>query len=419
MKIALLLTGDELMSGDIVDSNSAEMAQMLFEIGLNIHCKVTVGDDRAALASYMAELTQHHDVLIINGGLGPTQDDLTAEILAEVAGVPLAEHPEALAHLEAWCTQRGFELSPANRKQAILPAGCDIIPNSRGSAVGFSLSLNNCQVLTTPGVPSELRIMLRDEILPMLKAHAREGILFDKMMTFGLGESRIQQMVSDQLGTWPRALDLGFRAGMPLLEVKLRSHNEPVLHQQYLQKLKELLGDHIVGEGQANLAAIVVDLLKQRGESLTTAESCTGGRIAAEITSVAGSSAVFNAGFVTYSNQMKTDMLGVASATLEQHGAVSEETVIEMANGALSKSSSDWAVAVSGIAGPDGGTEDKPVGTIWIAWGNNAKIKTQRLHLRFDRQGFQRLATAIGLDLIRRELLGIDRTVSYFSRYKL
>jgi len=417
MKIALLLTGDELMSGDIVDSNSAEMAQMFFEIGLDIDCKVTVGDDRQALAYYMEHLSKSHDVLIVNGGLGPTQDDLTAEILAGVAGLPLAEHPEALAHLQHWCAQRGFELSPANHKQAILPAGCSIVPNRRGSAVGFSLTLNNCQIITTPGVPSELRIMLREEIMPMLQAHAQDGILFDKMMTFGLGESRIQQMVSDQLAPWPSALDLGFRAGMPLLEVKLRSHNQPELHQEYLGKLKSLLGDHVVAEGRGHLPTVVVELLKQRGESITTAESCTGGRIASDITSVAGSSAVFEAGFVTYSNAMKTTMLGVSPSTLERHGAVSQQVVEEMVNGALDNSGATWGIAVSGIAGPDGGSEEKPVGTVWMAWGKKDNIKTQRLHLRFDRNGFQRLATAICLDLIRRELLGIERAASYFDRY--
>ncbi len=415
MKTAFLLTGNELMSGDIVDSNSAEMAQMLFEIGLSVDTKVTVGDDREALHAYIDSLSREHDILIVNGGLGPTQDDLTAEILAQVAGLPIEEHPVALAHLEAWCERRGVELSLANLKQAMLPAGCRIIPNDRGSAVGFEIDLHGCRVMTTPGVPSELRLMMRHHILPTLEADA--SICFDKLQCFGLGESRIQQMVHDHIPNWPASMDLGFRAGMPLLEVKLRSKGEPELHQNTLAQLRDLLGEHVVCEGSGKLPDTLVALLAERDEQITCAESCTGGRIASEITSVPGSSAVFGAGFVTYSNAMKCDMLGVNAATLAAHGAVSEQVVLEMVNGAMGRSGAQWGVAVSGIAGPDGGSEDKPVGTVWIAWGKQQALKTRRLRLRMDRSMFQRMVCAISLDLIRRDILGIEAEPSYFGRY--
>ncbi|HSG60890.1 MAG TPA: CinA family nicotinamide mononucleotide deamidase-related protein [Pseudomonadales bacterium] len=415
MKTAFLLTGNELMSGDIVDSNSAEMAQMLFEIGLNVDTKVTVGDDRHALQHYIDHLSKAHDILIINGGLGPTQDDLTAEILAHVAGLAIEEHPQARAHLERWCEQRRVELSRANLKQAMLPAGCKIIPNDRGSAVGFELALNGCRVMTTPGVPSELRLMMRHHILPTLEAD--HSLCFDKLQCFGLGESRIQQMVHDQCPDWPSNMDLGFRAGMPLLEVKLRSKGEPALHAQTLTTLRELLGDHVVCDGNGSLPGTVVSLLAARGEQLTCAESCTGGRIASEITSVPGSSAVFGAGFVTYANAMKSDMLGVNPATLTTQGAVSEHTVREMALGAMRRSGAHWGVAVSGIAGPDGGTEDKPVGTVWIAWGQAHALHTKQLRLRMDRTTFQRMVSAICLDLLRRDISGITTEPSYFGRY--
>lgn len=415
MKTAFLLTGNELMSGDIVDSNSSEMAQMLFEIGLSVDTKVTVGDDRYALLAYIESLSQEHDILIINGGLGPTQDDLTAEVLAEAANLPIVEHPDARSHLEAWCERRAVELSRANLKQALLPAGCKIIPNDRGSAVGFELILNGCRVMTTPGVPSELRLMMRHHILPTLDAD--DSICFDKLQCFGLGESRIQQMIHDQLPNWPSSMDLGFRAGMPLLEVKLRSKGEPELHQQTLAAVRSLLGDHVICDGSGSLAKTLVDLLVARGEHVTCAESCTGGRIASDITSIAGASTVFQAGFVTYSNTMKCDVLGVSPQTLSQHGAVSEHTVKEMVAGAMSRSGAHWGVAVSGIAGPDGGSEDKPVGTVWIAWGRQHHIKTHRLRLRMDRSMFQRMVSAISLDLLRRDILGIEASPSYFGRY--
>jgi nicotinamide-nucleotide amidase len=415
MKTAFLLTGNELMSGDIVDSNSAEMAQMLFEIGLSVDTKVTVGDNRGALHHYIDQLSKEHDILIINGGLGPTQDDLTAEVLADVAGLAIEEHPQARAHLGAWCQQRGVELSRANLKQAMLPAGCHIIPNDRGSAVGFELLLNGCRVMTTPGVPSELRLMMRHHILPTLDADDR--ISYDKLQCFGLGESRIQQMVHDQFPDWPASMDLGFRAGMPLLEVKLRSIGEAATHAATMAKLHALLGDHVVCEGNGKLPDTVVALLLERGQQLTCAESCTGGRIASEITSVPGSSAVFGAGYVTYSNAMKCDMLGVNPNTLATHGAVSQHTVREMALGAIGRSGAQWGVAVSGIAGPEGGTEEKPVGTVWIAWGQAHALHTKRLRLRMDRNTFQRMVSAISLDLLRRDLLGVTSEPSYFGRY--
>lgn len=415
MKIAFLLTGNELMSGDIVDSNSAEMAQMLFEIGLSVDTKVTVGDDVEALHAYMLSLSQSHDVLIVNGGLGPTQDDLTASVLAEAAGVELHEHPDAKAHLEDWCERRGVELSAANLKQAILPQGCRIIPNERGSAVGFELTLNGCRVMTTPGVPSELRIMFRDHIMSTLEADT--SISFDRLQCFGLGESRIQQMVHDQLPNWPNAVELGFRAGMPLLEVKLRTKGNTTQHQASLEALRHLLGDHVVCEGRGKLPDTLVELLAQRGETISLAESCTGGRIASDITSAPGASTVFQAGFVTYSNDMKCDMLGVNPATLNEHGAVSKQTVIEMAEGAIKRANADWGVAVSGIAGPDGGSDEKPVGTVWIAWGRQGKLKTHRFRLRMERTAFQRMVSAIAIDLLRRDILDITDEPSYFGRY--
>jgi nicotinamide-nucleotide amidase len=415
MKTAFLLTGNELMSGDIVDSNSAEMAQMLFEIGLSVDTKVTVGDDVEALYSYMQSLSESHDVLIVNGGLGPTQDDLTASVLAKAAGVELREHPQARAHVEEWCERRGVELSAANLKQAILPHGCRIIPNDRGSAVGFELTLNSCRVMTTPGVPSELRIMFRDYIMPTLEAD--HSISFDRLQCFGLGESRIQQMVHDQLPDWPNSVELGFRAGMPLLEVKLRSKGDASQHRASLNALRGLLGDHVICEGSGKLPETLVSLLTHRGETMSCAESCTGGRIASDITGVPGASAIFQAGFVTYSNNMKCDMLGVNPTTLDEQGAVSEQTVIEMAEGAIKRANADWGIAVSGIAGPDGGSEDKPVGTVWIAWGKQGKLKTHRFRLRMERTAFQRMVSAIAIDLLRRDLLGITAEPSYFGRY--
>lgn len=419
-RVQLLLTGSELMSGDTVDSNSAAIAQRLAELGLPVWRKVTVGDELPLLVHELRALAAGAEVLIVNGGLGPTVDDLTAEALAIAAGVPLAEHPEALAHLHTWCERRGLPLNAANRKQALLPAGCSILPNPRGSAVGIALRLGTCRVYCTPGVPSEMRAML-DVILEDLRAAfadqlGQRHIL--RLQTFGLGESTAQQMISDAFPDWPAQVELGFRAGAPQMEIKLAvdGGEHLRLRDAWQQRLLSLIGDHVIGEGDSTLAARVGELLRERGERVCTAESCTGGQIAAMLTAVSGISSVFEAGYVSYSNRIKEQLLGVRADTLAGHGAVSEATVREMALGALAHSGADHAIAVSGIAGPDGGTADKPVGTVCLARGSRNQMNTLRLHWPAPRALFQTMVAATALDLLRRQLLGITPHSHYVQQ---
>ncbi|MDO8862637.1 CinA family nicotinamide mononucleotide deamidase-related protein [Haliea sp. E1-2-M8] len=418
-QVQLLLTGNEIMSGDTVDSNSAMIALRLAEIGLGVYRKVTVGDDSNLLCAELLAMVAQADTVIINGGLGPTVDDLTAEVLAAAAGVELAEHPAALAHLQDWCARRNLPLNAANRKQAWLPAGARVIPNPVGSAVGFELTIGHCRVLCTPGVPGELRRMLDNIIDDLGRALARPAqrhIL--RLQTFGLGESTAQQMIADALPDWPAAVELGFRAGAPQMEIKLAvsdAANLP-LRAQCEQQLRALFGDHIIGEGDTQLAARVLELLQDQGETLTTAESCTGGLIASMLTRIPGSSAGFHAGFVTYADEIKTAVLGVRPETLAAHGAVSEAVVREMALGALQRSRANYAIAVSGIAGPDGGSADKPVGTVWLAWGSADQLQTSCLQWPVERSLFQTMVAATGLDMIRRRLLGIASEPRYVSQ---
>ncbi len=418
-QVQLLLTGNEIMSGDTVDSNSAMIALRLAEIGLGVYRKVTVGDDSELLRTELLAMAGQADTVIINGGLGPTVDDLTAEILAAAAGVELAEHPEALAHLQDWCGRRNLPLNAANRKQALLPAGARVIPNPIGSAVGFELNLGRCRVICTPGVPGELRRMLDgiiDDLGRSLARPAQRHIL--RLQTFGLGESTAQQMISDALPDWPAAVELGFRAGAPQMEIKLAVTDaaDLPLRTQCEQQLRQLFGDHIIGEGDSQLAGRVLELLQAQGRTLTTAESCTGGLIASMLTRIPGSSAGFHAGFVTYADDIKSAVLGVRAETLAAQGAVSEEVVREMALGALQRSRADYAIAVSGIAGPDGGSADKPVGTVWLAWGSADRLQTACLLWPVERGLFQTMVAATGLDLIRRHLLGIASEPRYVSQ---
>ncbi|MEH6582732.1 MAG: CinA family nicotinamide mononucleotide deamidase-related protein [Halioglobus sp.] len=419
LTIQLLLTGNEIMSGDTVDSNSAMIAQRLSELAQGVYRKVTVGDDSDLLERELTRMAQSSDVLIVNGGLGPTIDDLTAQVLAAATGVDIVEHPDALAHLHDWCGRRNLTMNEANYKQALLPAGSTIIDNPVGSAVGFEMMVGDCRVICTPGVPSELAAMM-DLIIADLGSQLQRPIGRNilRLQTFGLGESTAQQMISDALPDWPEEVDLGFRAGAPQMELKLTIADASASAAQARCKsqLEDLFGDHIIGEGDTLLAQRVLQLLREQGKTLTTAESCTGGLIASMLTRIPGSSDGFHGGFVTYENSIKHKLLGVSEESLATDGAVSESVVTQMATGAMERTGADFGIAVSGIAGPGGGSDDKPVGTVWIAWGSPDLIHTRCLCWPVERSLFQTMIAAAGLDMIRRTLLGISTEPRYFTQ---
>lgn len=422
MKISFLLTGNELMSGDTVDSNSAYIAQSLKDINLVPIIKKVVGDDLPLLISSIQELAQISDVLIVNGGLGPTVDDLTALAVSEATLSPLRRNSKALEHLERWAAPRGFVLTQSNLKQADLPKNCEIIDNPHGSAVGFRCIFEDCLILCTPGVPSELKPMVEEHLLPLIKQHGgiESSNHITRLRLFGITESGLQDIVNQTFPDWPAEVDLGFRVQLPLIEVKLTTVGKQnlSLNEQWTEKFCQRFSDYIIGRDGIRLTQALNNALVESSKKISVAESCTGGAIAAGITSEAGSSSVFEAGFVTYSNSIKSSVLGVSEQTLHDHGAVSEQVIREMVSGALHVSGADIAVATSGIAGPTGGTDSKPVGSIWIAWGDLNAIKARHFFLPIGRVGFQRTATALAMDLVRRELLGLPVDVDYFSELK-
>lgn len=419
VQVALLLTGNELMSGDTVDSNSSRIALALGAHKIGVGKKITVGDDPTLLSDSLFDLCARAEVVIINGGLGPTEDDLTAELVAEVAQQALVNHPRAIEHLEEWCERRGLELNASNLKQALLPEGADLVANPIGSAVGFALEVNGALVITTPGVPVELTAML-PEICDRITARVGGGTAFiRRLQTFGIGESTIQELVNARANDWPDMVTLGFRSGLPQLELKLQVDDANLLDKRDDAEnlLRELIGDHIIGHDDEQLAMSLQRALLDRQMSVTAAESCTGGLIASLITREAGSSQVFGSGFVTYSNTAKRSVLGVPEASLAQHGAVSEPVVLAMLAGALERSGSDIGIAVSGIAGPGGGSDDKPVGTVWMAWGTKASHGAIRLQVPGSRERFQILVAAIGLDIMRRQVLELPPIPHYIQRF--
>lgn len=420
MKVALLLTGNELMTGDTVDSNSSRIAQSLALQGFDVAHKVTVGDDLALIVRELKNLTHRYEIVIVNGGLGPTVDDLTAEALSILSGQALVENNQALTHVNAWCEARGIAANAANLKQSLLPATAAVLDNPIGSAVGIQLVFNQSLLLCTPGVPSELAAMLDGSVSEALKrafpvAKAR---LVRRLKLFGMGESTLQQLLADHCPDWPKEVTVGFRAGAPLLELKLEIDSIEYLdlRNDCEAQLQRIVGEFIVGENDDSLASVVVELLQKRQQQITVAESCTGGMIASQITGVSGVSSVFEAGFITYSNAIKQQILGVDSDLIEQYGSVSEDVVRAMALGALDSASADCVIAVSGIAGPKGGTAEKPVGTVWIAWGSRENLQAKRFNYPVGRQFFQTMISALALDLVRRFLLGSTSLPDYFQR---
>jgi nicotinamide-nucleotide amidase len=420
LNVQLLLTGDELMTGDIIDTNSIKVADALMPLGIVLQRKVVVGDKLTTLVNEIQTLSESADVLIINGGLGPTIDDLTAQALAEVVQKPLQIHQQAMAELAAWCERRNYPLNEPNKKQAMLPAGVDIVSNEIGSAPGFRIHHNHCEIICTPGVPSELDRMLQTGIVPLLKElTSNEYTQVQKYQVFGLGESAVQKILEEAFPQWPEKIELGFRAAFPMLEVKLTVRSKEGVDglAAWMKNVEATLGGHIIASGNTHLPEQLVKLLIIKNKTLALAESCTGGLIASKITSVAGSSQVFEAGIVSYSNSIKQKVLAVKSDTLLTYGAVSEQVVTEMANGIFNISGSDYAIAVSGVAGPGGGSEEKPVGTCWIAWGTQDKLKTQKLFFPGSREYFQQYIATAALDLIRRDLLEIEEAPGYFSKH--
>jgi len=411
----ILATGDEIRTGALVDSNSAYIARKLEEAGVEVVRHSCVGDDPESLVSILQEIAGRADVAVVTGGLGPTDDDLTAAAAARAAGVDLVLDPKALDSIEAFFKARQWALSPTNKKQALLPAGARCLFNPVGTAPGFQLKIERCEILFLPGVPHEMRRMLTTEVIPrliQLQGQARSVHLVRTLSTFGLGESATAEHL-DGFGERFPHIKLGFRAKFPEIHVKFYGSgpDEDELQSQLTKAedwVTQRLGNKILSNTGESMEQVVGKLLRTRKETLAVAESCTGGLIADLITEVPGSSDYFKLSAVTYANSAKTNILGVASGTLAVHGAVSEETAGEMARGVQRISGASYGLATSGIAGPGGGTDDKPVGTVCIGLATVDSVSAHHYHFTFDNRRLnKRIFAAAALELLRRKLLGV------------
>jgi len=416
MNIEMICTGEEVLSGQIVDTNATWFANVLMDNGLELQRKTTVGDRMEDLVTIFQERSQLADVILVNGGLGPTSDDLSAEAAARALGEELVEDSDWREHLEGWFSKRGRTMPTSNYKQCLLPKSAVLVDNPVGSAPGFRIKLNRAWLFFTPGVPVELHRMVMDQFLPFIQQEfsATQATQLTKLVTIGHGESTL----ADQLTAIdiPPGITLGYRPSPPHVEIKVFARGDEAISAMpdYVSAIRQTLGTAVVTDRFPSIAEEVHTLLLEKKKTLAIAESCTGGMLTSQLVEFAGSSDYLMGGLVTYSNAAKKEVLGVAPETLDAFGAVSLETAAEMAIGARQKLDSDFALATTGIAGPDGGSEEKPVGLVCIALWDGTQCWVQAVQLsRRTRNLVRVMSCAVAHDMLRRRLLDENPVVDY------
>jgi nicotinamide-nucleotide amidase len=412
LRVELLNTGSELLLGNVRDAHLSWFGQQLFPIGLRISRQTTVPDG-APIRDALLEAFPRADVIIVTGGLGPTTDDITRELVAELLGRKMIPHPETLERIQERCRRRGFAFQPRMERQAMAPEGATVLPNDNGTAPGLHLpavegiSWSSPHIFLLPGPPRELQPMASAHVLPVLKelASKHSGGLSQECRIYkvvGMGESMLESKIGLELSK-RGDLEVGYCARPN--EVDFRLIGSTDILDQVEPALLAVIGDHLVSGDEQSMEEIVVHLLAERGMTLATAESCTGGHLANRLTNVPGSSKVFLEGFITYSNNSKTALLGVPAALIDAHGAVSEPVVRAMAEGALRQSGASYALATTGIAGPDGGTAEKPVGTVWIALATDGEATdVWKETIPADRITFKQVVSQSALDRLGKRL---------------
>jgi nicotinamide-nucleotide amidase len=409
----IIITGDEICSGTVVDSNSSHIAQMLEGEGIQVARHNSVCDDIDAIVSMLKETGSRADITVVTGGLGPTTDDLTAEAAAEAAGVGLVVSDIAQSSIEDFFKIRKRSMADLDRKQAMLPEGAECFCNPVGTAPGFQLKIGRCNFFFLPGVPFEMRRMLADSVLPWIERSyggEREFSFIRNISVFGPAEADINQRLVGLTEKFP-GIKLGFRANFPEIHVKLSVRGKDKhIGNKFLIKASEWvlskIGENVFSVDGESMEAVVGSFLRRKKASLAIAESCTGGLLSHWITNVPGSSDYFVFSGVTYSNKAKIKVLGVLPETIERYGAVHEETAKEMAEGARRVSGADYGLATTGIAGPGGGTDKKPVGTVCIGLATPDVIKGYRFNFTSGNRSMNKNIFAMkALDLLRRELL--------------
>jgi nicotinamide-nucleotide amidase len=407
----IITIGDELLIGQTIDTNSAWMAQELNKIGIWVHRRIAIGDVWKDIWQSLEEESRLSDIILITGGLGPTADDITKPLLCQFFGGRLVVDPDALANVKhIFEVYLKKPLLERNLKQAEVPDVCTVIQNKRGTAPGMWFEKDGKVFVSMPGVPHEMKGMMVQQVLPKLQERFQlPPIVHRTLVTAGIGESFLAERIQEFESTLPANIKLAYlpNYGMVKLRLSTRGNNPKMVAELEAEfdMLKQLVSDVMVVDEDKTMPAVIADILLQKGKTLATAESCTGGYIAHLLTSIPGSSQFYKGGAVTYSNELKVDLLGVPAATLERFGAVSKETVSEMARGVLERTGADYAMATSGIMGPDGGTPEKPVGLVWVGLASRDDAEAHSYQFRFDRMRNMELSASYGLNNLRRFIL--------------
>lgn len=408
MRVAIITIGDEILYGQTIDTNSAWIGEQCSLLGLEMVEIASVGDDTNAIQIALKRLLERCDMIFITGGLGPTNDDLTKLTLAKYFKTGFKTDYQVLSDVEERFRNRGISMLDSNRMQAEIPEIAEAIRNPKGTAPGLWFELNGKVVVSMPGVPYEMKFMMANEVFPRIKQKFKLPLIMHKYLhTAGVGESVIAEKLKEIEKELPDDLKLAYLPGLGTVKLRLtaRGFEKVGLEQKiklFSMKIKDKLHKHLSGEDDDTIDSVIHRLFVGKNLTLSTAESCTGGLISSYLIRLPGASAFFKGGFVAYDNFLKNKLLSVSEEVLEHFGAVSEEVVCEMAKSARDLTNSDYSIAVSGIAGPDGGTTEKPVGTVWLAIAGSEEIFTKKLNLPGDRRQNIRLTAIIALNELRK-----------------
>ena len=411
MNATIITIGDEILIGQIVDTNSASISRKLNAIGIAISEKISIGDTKEAIVTTVKRAMQNSEVIIITGGLGPTKDDITKSTLAEMFNSSMRYDEAEGEHIRTLLARRGIAFTELNRNQALVPECCTVLHNAHGTAPGMWFDTpTGGVVISLPGVPFEMEHLMDDIVVPRLKSRFQlRSIVHTTIITRGIPESILAERIAAWEDALPDYLHLAYLPAPNIVRLRLSAYDIDKAEAECainieIEKLRAIIGDNIVGIEGATIEKLVHDMLIQRGATLAVAESCTGGTIATKFTAIAGASQYFMAGIVSYSNAAKSDILGVRIEDIEREGAVSECVARQMAEGARRVTGADYAIATTGIAGPTGGSELKPVGTVWIAVATPTGTITQMRNSGTDRGQIISRASAYAIEMLYNEL---------------
>lgn len=411
MRAIIITIGDELLIGQTIDTNSAWIGSELSKAGFDIFRKISIHDNRSDILETLEEVTGKAEIVLVTGGLGPTSDDITKQTICELFNSKLILNNEVLKMIEELIRRRGTSMNENNRRQALVPDTCQVLYNAMGTAPGMLFEKDKTVFVFMPGVPYEMKYIMTEHVLPILKKRfSSPFIIHRNIMTYGVSEARLAELLTGFEDSLPGDIRLAYlpSSGINKLRLTATGPDRQVLNEKVEEQVKKLYGtipDLIYGEDEKSLEMVIGELLKERKQTLSTAESCTGGKIAQMITSIPGSSAYYKGSVIAYDNSVKRDLLEIPEEMLIKYGAVSEKVVENMAKGVIKLLKSDYSAATSGIAGPDGGTDLKPVGTIWIAVSSQKGTVTERHVFGNDRNlNITRFSIA-ALNLLRKQII--------------